>query len=350
MRVTLQTVADAVGVSRMTVSNAFSRPDQLSPALRERVLAAAERLGYAGPDPLARSLSRGRTGAVGVLFTDSLTYAFTDPVATGMLAGVASVLEPEGIGLTVLSAPRTGGTGAIGSAVIDGVVVYSVDEDSPGLRAVHRRRLPHVLVDQEPDAAVPSIVVEDRAGAASAVRHLLDLGHRRIAIVVEALAAGVALVPVDAAPPLHYVLRERMAGWRGELASAGLVPTALASTPVNDRDAGRAAARLLLGLAPRPTAVVCLSDALALGVLDAASEAAVDVPADLSVVGFDDGPLAAMARPRLTTVAQPVRVKGVTAARLLLDLLDPDIATSAGPHRLPTSLVIRDSTSTAPSH
>ena len=343
-RVTLQTVADAVGVSRMTVSNAFSRPDQLSPVLRARVLAAAEELGYAGPDPVARSLSRGRSGTVGVLLTDSLTYAFSDPVATAMLAGLAGVLEPEGIGLTVMSAPRGGGTGAVASAVVDGVVVYSVDEESSGLHAVRRRRLPYVLVDQEPERGVPSVVVDDRGGAAAAVRHLIALGHRRIAVLTQALGPAVALVAVDAATPGHYVLRERLAGWRGELDLAGLRPAALASAPANERAGGRAAARLLLDLQPRPTAVVCLSDVLASGVLDAAAEADLEVPRDVSVVGFDDGPLAVAAEPQLTSVAQPLQDKGATAARLLLDVLDPGVAVSDALHRLPTRLVVRGST------
>ena len=86
---TLQTIADRVGVSRMTVSNAFSRPDQLSAELRQRVLATAEELGYVGPDPAARALARGSTGAVGILLTDSLSEAFTDPVATTFLAAIA---------------------------------------------------------------------------------------------------------------------------------------------------------------------------------------------------------------------------------------------------------------------
>ena len=102
-RVTLQTVADRVGVSRMTVSNAFSRPDQLSTALREKVLAAAAELGYVGPDPAARALARGTAGAIGVLMTDSLAYAFTDEVATGFLGAVADELAPTGLALTLLT-------------------------------------------------------------------------------------------------------------------------------------------------------------------------------------------------------------------------------------------------------
>src|SRR3954465_4818598 len=102
-RVTLQTIADTVGVSRMTVSNAFSRPDQLSAELRERILAAAEELGYAGPDPAARALARGTTGAVGVLLTNSLHYAFTDDIATGFLAAFVDGLAPTGLAVTLLT-------------------------------------------------------------------------------------------------------------------------------------------------------------------------------------------------------------------------------------------------------
>src|SRR6185503_17909125 len=96
-RVTLQTIADRLGVSRMTVSNAFSRPDQLSDDLRRRILLTAEELGYVGPDPAARALARGTTGAVGVLLTDSLRYAFTDEVATGFLAAAVEELAPTGL-------------------------------------------------------------------------------------------------------------------------------------------------------------------------------------------------------------------------------------------------------------
>ena len=93
--VTLQTVADRVGVSRMTVSNAFSKPDQLSAPLRKKILDAAKQLGYAGPDPAARALVRGTSGSVGVLMTDSLSYAFTDEVSTGFLSAISEELGTE---------------------------------------------------------------------------------------------------------------------------------------------------------------------------------------------------------------------------------------------------------------
>ena len=103
-RVTLQTIADQVGVSRMTVSNAFSRPDQLSAKVRDRVLAVAEELGYAGPDPAARALASGTAGTIGVLLSETLTYSLTDEVAMAFLAGISDELAPTGLSLTLLSA------------------------------------------------------------------------------------------------------------------------------------------------------------------------------------------------------------------------------------------------------
>jgi DNA-binding LacI/PurR family transcriptional regulator len=101
-RVTLKTVAERVGVSSMTVSNAFSRPDQLSAALREKILAVAAELGYAGPDPAARTLARGATGTVGILITDSLRYAFTDEFSAEFLTAIAEELARGGLALTLL--------------------------------------------------------------------------------------------------------------------------------------------------------------------------------------------------------------------------------------------------------
>jgi DNA-binding LacI/PurR family transcriptional regulator len=341
MGVTLQTIADHIGVSRMTVSNAFSRPDQLSEALRERILTVADDLGYCGPDPVARSLSSGRTGTVGVLVTDTLTYAFTDRVATMFLSGAASVLEPHGAGLTVLSSPRGGDAGAITRAVVDALLVYSVDAESPGLQVARRRGFPLVLTDQAPEQGVPSVNVDDRGGARAAAEHLRRLGHRQVALLTESLGDDPSLVDPHTRAG-HFVVAERHAGWFEGLATDVVSP--MATIRVNDRDQARSATGLLLDSHPGTTAVLALTDAMALGVIDAAVDRGLRVPEDLSVVGFDDAPADERHGPILTTIRQPLREKGVAAARLVLDLLDgtgPDPA----PHvQLPTELVVRDST------
>ena len=151
-RPTLDTIARALGVSRATVSNAYNRPDQLSPALRERILTTAASLDYGGPDPAARSLRQRRVGAVGVLMSDRLSYAFSDPAAVLLLDGLAEVLEPEGSGLLILPGVDGGGPPVelIRNAVVDGLVTYCLADDDPALEAAHARRVPLVLVDDVP--------------------------------------------------------------------------------------------------------------------------------------------------------------------------------------------------------
>src|SRR3954453_1628109 len=127
--VTLKTVAKAVGVSPSTVSNAYNKPDQLSTALRERILATAHELGYAGPDASARALRSGKAGAVGVLFTDKLAYAFSDPYAVGFLAGLAEVAEEFATSLLLMPLSSTdlaGGSNAVQQAAIDAAAIFCV--------------------------------------------------------------------------------------------------------------------------------------------------------------------------------------------------------------------------------
>jgi DNA-binding LacI/PurR family transcriptional regulator len=348
--VTLQTIADRVGVSRMTVSNAFSRPDQLSAGLRDRILAAAGELGYVGPDPSARALARGTTGAVGIVLTDSLRYAFTDLVATRFLGAIAEELAPTGLALTLLSATGTRDVVPARDVAMDGALVYSCDPTSPAVDLLTRRGLPLVFIDQDPVQGVPSVNVADRAGARAAAEHLLGLGHRRIGLLMSGLHGPHGLADAAARPTDGYASRERLAGWLDALGPAGAELTV-----VRVRDAGvtevGAGARLLLEGPDRPTAVLCFSDAVALGVVDTARGLGLSVPEDLSVAGFDDSPAALRFRPALTTVRQDVEAKGRAAVVALIGAiraLAEGRPAPAGHLLLPTELVVRDSTRPAP--
>ncbi|MGH3488869.1 MAG: LacI family DNA-binding transcriptional regulator [Actinopolymorphaceae bacterium] len=350
-RTTLLSLAQVLGVSRTTVSNAYSRPEKLSAELRDRIFATARELGYEGPSPLAASLRKGRTDSLGVLFTDDLGYAFSDPVSMLFLSGVAGQLQEAGYGLTVLSAPRSGGSGPMSRAMVDGLIVYSVDEDSPGLAVARKRAIPSVMVDQAPETGTPCVNVSDRIGAEAAVAHLVEHGHTAIAGVTVAAGnsgarADQCVLVGNRATSRSYVVRERMAGWRRGCRVAGLPPPVMISCPVNAAEQGRHAVRLLLDVHPRPTAVVCLSDELALGVMAELAAHRLHVPADVSVVGFDDSPAAAMAQPPLTTVRQPARDKGALAAGLLLDRLRTGETGSS--QLLPTELTVRSSTGARP--
>jgi len=352
-RPTLETIARRLGVSRATVSNAYNRPDQLSTRLRDQVLSAAAELGYAGPDPAARSLRRGRVGAVGYMLADQLSYAFSDPAVVAFLDGFAEVLEPEDTGLLILPGGERGGPAPemVSNAVVDGLVSCGLPEDDPAFAAARARGIPLVVVDHPARRNEGVVRIDDQRGAVAAAQHLVDLGHRRIAVVTFELRRDRRVGMVDAerlASATWTVPRERFAGYRSALEAAGIEWT---TVPIwecryNGRRPGREAAAALLTRRPRPTAIIALSDELALGVIEGARDLGLTVPADLSVIGFDDTVVAAGSTPPLTTVRQPLRRKGQQAARRLLELQAGRPAVRS--RRLPTELVVRGSTGPPP--
>ena len=234
---------------------------------------------------------------------------------------------------------------------IDGALIYSCDPTSPGLDWLLRRGLPLVYVDQAPAPGIASVNVDDRAGARAAAQHVVDLGHRRVAIVVSAVAeAPHGVVPEPTVAALGHPGRQRLLGWHDALDVAGIRPIMVQLPHSFDEESSRIAAQLLTG-PDRPTAVLCFSDAIAYGIVQVAGDLSIKVPEQLSVVGFDDNPLARRMRPALTTVRQDVTAKGRAAAAALTSALEAARAGVAGPSEhllLPTELVVRDSTAEPP--
>jgi DNA-binding LacI/PurR family transcriptional regulator len=363
-RITLRELAASLGVSKTTVSNAFSRPDQLSPELRDRILAAARDAGYGGPDAVARMLRTRRAGAIGLLLPDRLPFMLDDAAAGELLRGIADACEERRLGLLIVPGiTHAGDTRAITGVAVDGFVAYSLPAGAGGLEAALGRDLPLVIVDQPRVPGITTVGIDDVAGARAVARHLVELGHRRLAIVSQPILPDGYTGPADAArlaSPLLSVTADRLRGYREAIAGAGIDPS---TVPVFEcahasEALGETAAAQLLATAPgdRPTAILAMTDRLALGALAAARSLGLRVPADLSIGGFDDIPAAAAARPPLTTVSQPHRLKGYAAARLLLDgLLGPETPTpataaAAGEDRLdlPIELVVRRSTAEPP--
>jgi DNA-binding LacI/PurR family transcriptional regulator len=353
-RVTISDVASALGVAVSTVSNAYNRPDQLSAQLRERILAAAAELGYSGPDPVARGLRRQRAGAAGVLFSERLSYAFSDPATVQVLDGIANALELAGLGLLLVPG-RADDPTTVQRAMVDGFIVYSMAEDDPLLAAALRRRLPTVLIDQPPRPGVASITIDDVDGARQAATHLLGLGHRHVAIITDRLGEGRAGAnaagsrsPHEMAEETFFFTRRRLQGYREALEAAGVVwaQVPIVERPDNSEAEGAAAMRALLAKPTRPTAVLCITDRLALGALAAARQAGLGVPRDLSVIGFDDIPKTAQAEPPLTTIHQALHEKGRLAGQALVGLLRGEAI--AEHTDLAVRLVVRGSTGPAP--
>lgn len=350
-RVTIKEVAAEVGVSPSTVSNAYNRPDQLSAELRERVFEAARELGYAGPDPRGRSLRQRRSNVVGVLFRDRLSYAFADPAAVLFLEGVSEAIEEAGLGLLLLPGGSLGSrnTEAIRGAAVDGVVIHSMAADDPLVGAAIERRLPAVIVDQPPVGGVPSVGIDDEGAARAAAEHLLALGHRSLGVVSFRLALEARSGMVEPERRGAATLRPSGARLRGVASAARAAGISWDDVPVYEcaeskPSEGKAAAETLLSREPRPTAILALSDRLAFGVIEAATQMGLSVPDDLSVVGFDDVPEAARSTPPLTTLRQPHVEKGLQAGRKLVAQLRAEDPGEQEEILLPTRLVVRGST------
>jgi DNA-binding LacI/PurR family transcriptional regulator len=344
-RPTLAAVAACAGVSPSTASLVFSGSPRVTPSTRERVLAAAATLGYAGPDPLAASLRRGRSGVIGAFVGERLLYAFRDPVAVQLLDGITEVLGPHGVGLLLL-AGDTGrpSTEQIGRIPLDAAIFATCGlEDDPALDQLRARGVPLVVVEGPVLDGVVLIDIDDRRGTRELARHLHDLGHRRVEVLTMPLRLDGRRGPIDGArrARAHYRdVRHRLEGVEDVF---GPVPAVEAAS--NAVDEGTAAGRALLDVPAhrRPTAVIAHSDMLAAGVLQAAADLGLRVPEDVSVAGFDGADLHWLGDTRLTTVVQPTDEKGRAAAQAAMDLV-----AGGSPRDLTLPVTLRIGTTSGP--
>ncbi len=227
-RVTLQTIADHLGVSRTTISNAYNRPDQLTVGLRSQIMAAADELGYRGPSAAGRMLRTGRIGTIGLVFTADLKYVFSDPDTALFMRGVAQASASARTGLTLLPAPPGVAieATALGTAPVDGYIVYSVSDAHPAIGAVLERNVPVVIVD-EPDLGTRTsfVGIDDRAGAHIAARHVVGLGHTAVGVIVDRLSDEPERRPVPSRSwpaSTIRIARARLDGYREALSAGGI--------------------------------------------------------------------------------------------------------------------------------
>ncbi|UWX98439.1 LacI family DNA-binding transcriptional regulator [Arthrobacter zhaoxinii] len=317
-KVTLADVAKRAGVSVMTASYTYSRPSRVSAASRRKVLSAAEVLGYAGPDPSARSLRRGTSGALGVVLGETLPYAFEDPQAARFLAGIADVCAEHRLAMTIL--PTNGSaddSSRIRAAAVDGFVVWTTTDDDPVLEALSLTGKPVVIHAGPERQSLGFVGIDDRA-AARAVAALGLRGSRNAAVIafpstkerLETLSNG-----PDPLASTFPVTRNRLLGFQDAVAAAGFdwnqVPVAFCSTNAFS-DGARAAQRLLDGPGT-PDLFLTMSDELALGALQAVEANGIAVPSQLALTGWDAS--AAGTDRGLTSVYQDLREQGAASAQ-----------------------------------
>jgi len=321
--VRLTDVAEAAGVSRGTASNVFARPDIVRQEVRERVHAAAEKLGYTGPDPKGRILRAGKVNAIGVATAEPLSYFFDDPFARVVMAGISEAADRTGAGISLVSAANDEQLAwNIGSALVDGFVVFCLEGGSRLVELTRDRGLPFVALDFGfDDETISALGVDDRAGARFCGEHLAALGHRKFAIVsLEFDEDGPGPVTEERARRAIYAgTRERLAGYLDAIEAAGIDPTSVpVHATLNDAATTRAALESLWAAEEPPTAILAMSDKVALIVLDWLAERGIEVPAEVSVVGFDGVPEGETSEPPLTTARQPMMEMGRRAVEIIL--------------------------------
>ncbi len=343
----LADVAREAGVSHGTASNVFSRPDIVREEVRERVHAAAAKLGYSGPSPLGRMLRAGKVNAIGVATAEAQSYFFEDPFARVVMRGISQVCDERGAGISLVSALNSEQLAwNINSALVDGFIVFCLEGGSRLIELTKERKLPFVALDYGfEDQTVHTFGIDDRHGAQLATRHLLDLGHRKFGVLsLQSREAAIGPSTFDQAQhSLYSATRERLLGYGDELQKAGIE---LTSVPVyeteNDTETTMAALDYLFERQPDTTAILSMSDRMALIALDWARARGLRCPDDLSIVGFDGVPETETSQPPLTTIVQPTVEMGRLAATAILDG-----DTNLSQHKLDISLAVRQSTGPA---
>jgi DNA-binding LacI/PurR family transcriptional regulator len=332
---TLATVAEAAGVSRQTVSNALNSPELLRPDTLERVQRAIAQLGYS-PNRAARNL-RTRTSQLVGLRLEPVPEGIVSGLMDRFLHSLVESCKESGLHVLLFTAedvndPMDGYDELLRSAAVDAFVVTDTYRGNPQAAWLDERQVPFVSFGrpwEEPTATHPWVDVDGRAGAALAVDHLVDRGHQRIAWVGWQKDS--------------FIGEDRRSGWLERMQERDLSTSRLGARGEDTMESGRRAAHALLD-AEDPTAFVCVSDTVAMGVLQAIGERGRRPgPDDVAVVGFDDSLAAQVVPPGLTSVRQPLEEVGVQIIRLLRDRLHHGTPPEPGVVLAPT-LVVRGTT------
>ncbi len=324
-------VGRLAGVSHQTVSRVINGSPNVRPETRARVTAAMDALGYR-PNLAARALATGRTKTLGVVGFDTTRYG-----PASVLFGIERAAHAEGY-LMIVASPKALDLSSVKHAIerlrvqgVDGILVIAPHQEAADALRHASVDLPLVAVEAGPPDVVPVVAVDQFAGAVSATRHLLDLGHETVWHI--------------SGPSDWLESRERVEGWRTMLETAGAAPPPVLVGDFSARagyDLGRR-----LAVDPAVTAIFAANDQMALGVLRAMHEAGREIPKDVSLVGFDDIPEAPYFRPPLTTVRQDFIEVGSRGLRLLVRKVETGERVLTG-SRVPTELIVRDSTALPP--
>ncbi len=339
-KLTVKSVAEILGVSTATVSNAFNRPDQLSADLRRRILDECTRIGYHGPNPAARSLRTGATGVVGIMLAERLAYNFTDHCAIEFLQGVSEVLDDAQVNMLLMPGREEFYKEKSLEAIPERYILYGPPRDWGLIKRIEGQHKPIVSVDFSLDDHL-ALNVDNYGGAKAAAKHIFETTEGPVSVIGLKLSTQTTVSRVsheDLLEPQVSISRQRLEAYLDAGVEAGrpISFDRIWSTYESNWQEGKLAARHALSVNDRPVALLCMSDQLALAALSVAREMNIDVPSQLSIIGFDDTPAARVNHPELSTVYQPSIEKGRLAAMMVLN---PERYSN---RTLPTALHIRE--------
>lgn len=341
----MKSIAADLGITHVSVSNAYNNPAKVSARLRQKILDHAKAVNYYGPSAAARSLRTGVCGAIGVIFNDQLSYAFTDPHDIAFLRGVASVCEEEGTNI-VLIPLKNSDLDKFESldAIVDGYILNAPYKSNATIQRALSKGLPTVVVDFD-EPMYTSILTNDAKVMGEITEHILSLGHKQIGIITFPMKEGSHEIFTlnDDMDTDNYVVKQRMYGCTQAIGRTRIqFSNVLVCETTNSEDGGAEAARHLLERQPDITALICFSDQLAYGAMSECKRLRLDVPLRISVTGFDDIQPISMhsSLPALTTARQNAYEKGRKAAQALLHDGDKEDRKT----EIEATMIIRDST------
>lgn len=320
-KVTINDIAEHAQVSKATVSFAFNMPWKITPETREKVMQAADALGYA-PDPVARTLATKRVGAIGLLLPDPIQEAFKNPYMFEVLQGIGKVCNNEDLVLTILPPVKGLLTHTINTAVVDGFITIGISPGPEILTIIDKRHIPFVTIDGAGLSSSVNIGIDDFKAAYDLMNLVLRAGHRSIAVI----SLKNSTDQNDRGEVYRSkIVQNRLAGveaaqkqFMEETSEAITTVTYYADASL---EASRAVLLTMFTQGNVPDAILCLSDIAALATYDVCNRLGYAIPDKISVAGFDGIELDSILKPSLTTVAQSGFEKGIKAAQAIVAML-----------------------------
>lgn len=316
-KTTISDIARETGYSKTTVSFAFNAPSRISQEARDKILAVAKALDYT-PDPMARNFSLGRHKSIGFLLPQSLSDSLSNPYTQAVLRGIGIVAERNDNTLTIIPPIHSSISEAINNATVDGLISMGLWFDPQIRESLRRRKLPLVLLDGADEDGPINLSIDDMSAAYEEMKAVLDRGHRKIAVISLPFDVYAQLTPQET----KTIVRRRQAGYEKALNeyNMSLKDVTIKSCPATFQDGSRVAGEFFES--GDHSCIVCMSDVVALGVMDRARAEGKNIPDDISVVGFDGIFGQYSSGLCLTTVVQDAEKKGIMSAELLFKVLD----------------------------